>query len=89
MEAARLGTNRFVDLAVYLYSVHTNTFVSQGGWWFTPKNYKSNVLLIGSSAALFSLVVFQLCRGIEHNPKEEYPEQVIDRWNKAAASGLK
>ncbi|ODV73707.1 uncharacterized protein CYBJADRAFT_184750 [Cyberlindnera jadinii NRRL Y-1542] len=60
-----------------------------GGWWFTPKNYKSNVLLIGSSAALFSLVVFQLCRGIEHNPKEEYPEQVIDRWNKAAASGLK
>lgn len=44
--------------------------------------------MIGSTAAIFAFGVFKICQTIQYNPQKEYEEDVIDKWNAAAAKGL-
>jgi len=60
-----------------------------GGWWYTPKNYKSNAAIIGSFAFVISLAMLKFGSDRQFDATTEISEETMKKWTNAAAKGIK
>lgn len=54
-----------------------------GGWWFTPKNYKTNAVILGSALVGSSAIAYFVSKNSQHDPQLEHSDEVIKKWNNA------
>ncbi|CAN6617874.1 hypothetical protein TRVA0_007S00958 [Trichomonascus vanleenenianus] len=55
-----------------------------GGWFFIPKNWKFNTVVIGAGTLLVAAVTYELGERTTYKSNTEYDDETIARWNKAA-----
>ncbi|GMM32694.1 hypothetical protein DASC09_000190 [Saccharomycopsis crataegensis] len=65
----------------YPYPKHVWT--PTGGWWFTPKNAKTNAVVITTAFVATLLISYKAAKPMEFDPQLEHSEETIAKWNNA------
>ncbi|PRT53930.1 hypothetical protein B9G98_01550 [Wickerhamiella sorbophila] len=58
-----------------------------GGWFFTPKNWKPNTMVVLGGLAAVGLATYVVGNKLQYVANQQEPDSTIERWNLAARKG--